>query len=215
MHKAPVTNLGLFQLIKKQTSLGTRYTPDKERIFTMPTQEFLTLLFDAIALSFITIATLDFTAGLMPLMPRSKMPLVSPSQLNLFDLKPLPLPLLPDPWTLPIDEIAEVTAQPQETAQIEQKPVLLLLPPANEISIQTPLATTAKLKLVKFLSHIDIDKLQLRPARKIAKVLNLAQKINGRDQTLSFLRNQIKVKLQQLETLSVETLEVLREVLAS
>ena len=91
----------------------------------------------------------------------------------------------------------------------------MLLPPVKEISIQPPLPTAVEPKLVKFLSHIDIDKLQLRPARKIAKVLNIAQKINGRDQTLSFLRNQIKVKLQQLETLSVETVEVLREVLAS
>ena len=181
----------------------------------MSAQEFLTLLFDAIALSFITIATLDFIAGLMPLMPSSKMPLVSPSQLNLFDFKPLPLPLLPDPWTLPIDEIASVTAQPQQTVQIEQKPVLLLLPPANEIGIQTPLATTVKLKLVKHLTHIDIDKLQLRPARKIAKALNIAQKINGRDQTLSFFRSQIKAKLQQSEALSAETVEVLREASAS
>ena len=181
----------------------------------MSAQEILTLLFDAIALSFVTIATLDFIAGLTPLMPRSKMPLVSPGQLNLFNLKPLPLPLLPDPWTLPIDEIAEVTAQPQQTVQIEQKPVLMLLPPVKEINIQPPLPTAVEPQLVKFLSHSDIDKLQLRPARKIAKVLNIAQKINGRDQTLSFLRNQIKVKLQQLETLSVETVEVLREASAS
>lgn len=176
----------------------------------MSAQEFLTLLFNVIALSFITVATLDFITGLTPLMPRFKLPVASPGQLNLFDLKPLPLPLLPDPWTLPIDEIASVTAQPQQqTVQIEQKPVLMLLPPVKEISIQPPLTATAKLKLVKLLSDIDIDKLQLRPARKIAKVLNIAQKINGRDQTLSFLRNQIKVKLQQLETLSVETVEVL------
>ncbi len=180
----------------------------------MSAQEILTLLFDAIALSFITIATLDFIAGLMPLMPRYKMPLVSPGQLNLFDLKPLPFPLLPDPWILPTDEIFDVMAQPQQTAQIEHKP-LLLLPPANEISIQPPLTTTAKLKLVKLFSDIDIDKLQLRPARKIAKALNIAQKINGRDQTLGFLRNQIKVKLQQLEALPTETVEVLQEVLAS
>ena len=147
-------------------------------------------------------------------MPRSKMPLVSPGQLNLFDLKPKTLPLLPDPWTLPIDEIAEVTAQPQQIVQIEHKP-LLLLPPANEISIQPPLTATAKLKLVKLLSDIDIDKLQLRPARKIAKALNIAQKINGRDQTLSFFRSQIKAKLQQSEALSAETVKVLREALAS
>ena len=146
-------------------------------------------------------------------MPRSKMPLVSPGQLNLFDLKPKTLFLLPDPWTLPTDKITEV--QPQQTLQIEQKPVLLLLPLVKEISIQPPLATTAKSKLDQALLHIDIDKLQLRPARKIAKALNIAQKINGRDQTLSFFRSQIKAKLQQSEALSAETVKVLREALAS
>jgi hypothetical protein len=32
----------------------------------MNAQDFLTFLFDAIALSFLTIATIDFTTGLMP-----------------------------------------------------------------------------------------------------------------------------------------------------
>lgn len=181
----------------------------------MSAQEFLTLLFNAIALSFITIATLDFISGLIPLMPRYKMPLVSPGQLNLFDYKPKPLPLLPDPWMLPIDEIASVTIQPQKIVQTQHQPVLLLLPPVKEASIQLPLPTAAEPKLEQFLSHINIDKLQLRPARIIAKSLNIAQKINGRDQTLSFLRHQIKVKLQQLEALPTETVKVLREVLAS
>lgn len=181
----------------------------------MSAQDALTLLFNVIALAFITIATLDFISGLMPLMPRYKMPLVSPGQLNLFDCKPKPLPLLPDPWTLPIDEITSVIVQPQQIAQTQHQPVLLLLPPVKEASLQTLLPTAAELKLDQLLSHINIDKLQLRPARKIAKALNIAQKINGRDQTLGFLRHQIKVKLQQLEALSVETVEVLRQVLAS
>lgn len=190
----------------------------------MSAQELLTLLFNAmpkavrfatIALAFITIATLDFISGLMPLMPRHKMPLISPGQLNLFDLKPKFLPLLPDPWTLPIDEIAEVTVQPQKIVQTQQKRVLLLLPPVKQAIIQPLLPTAAELKLEQFLLGINIDNLQLRPDRKIAKALNIAQKINGRDQTLSFLRNQIKVKLQQLEALPVETIEVLRKVLAS
>lgn len=181
----------------------------------MSAQEFLTLLFNASAIAFITIATLDFFSGLMPLMPRHKISLVSPGQLNLFDCKPKLLPLLPDPWMLPIDEIASLTIQPQQTAQTQHQPVLLLLPPVKEASIQLPLPITAEPKTEQLLSRINIDKLKLRPARKIAKALNIAQKINGRDQTLSFLRNQIKVKLQQLETLPVETVEVLRQVLAS
>lgn len=181
----------------------------------MSAQEFLTLLFNVIEIAFITIATLDFISGLMPLMPRHKISLVSPGQLSLFDCKPKPLPLLPDPWTLPIDEITSVIVQPQQITQTQHQPVLLLLPPVKEASIQPLLSTAAEPKLEQFLSRINIDKLQLRPARKIAKALNIAQKINGRDQTLSFLRNQIKVKLQQLEALPVETVKVLGEVLAS
>lgn len=180
----------------------------------MSAQESLTLLFNAIALSFITIATLDFITGLLPLMPRHKISLVSPGQLKLFDCKPKPLPLLPDPWTLRVDEIAEVIAQPQKIVQTQHQPVLLL-PPVKEARLQTLLPTAAELKLDQLLSYINIDKLQLRPARKIAKALNIVQKINGRDQTLGFLRNQIKVKLQQLEVLPTETVEALREVLAS
>ena len=158
----------------------------------MSAQDVLTLLFNAIALTFITIATLDFISGLMPLISRYKMPIVSPGQLSLFDCKSKPLPLLPDPWTLALDEIAEVTVQPQQTPQTQHQPVLLLSP-VKEASIQPPLPTAAEPKLEQFLSRINIDKLQLRPARKIAKALNIAQKINGRNQTLLFFG--IKSKL--------------------
>lgn len=71
------------------------------------------------------------------------------------------------------------------------------------------------MELRELLMGVDIDNLQLRPARKLAKALDIAQKVNGRGQKLGFLRSQIKAKLQQLEALPAETVEVLREVLAS
>jgi len=66
-------------------------------------------------------------------------------------------------------------------------------------------------KLEELLVGISIDKLKLRQARKIAKVLGIAQKVNGRDQKLAFLVSQIKVKLQQETLLNTEVRELLRE----
>ncbi|MDY7016200.1 MAG: hypothetical protein SVX43_21905 [Cyanobacteriota bacterium] len=43
----------------------------------------------------------------------------------------------------------------------------------------------------------DIETLQLRPARKIAKQLGIQQKVNGKDQPLSWLRAQIKKRLEE------------------
>lgn len=51
----------------------------------------------------------------------------------------------------------------------------------------------------KTLPPIDpkaIDKLKLRQARKIASQLGIRQKINGKDQPLSWLRSQIKQRLK-------------------
>ena len=56
------------------------------------------------------------------------------------------------------------------------------------------------------------DKLKLRQARKIAKALGIAQKVNGRDQKLEFLRNQMKLKLQQAKFEIVQS--VAQELLA-
>ncbi len=51
--------------------------------------------------------------------------------------------------------------------------------------------------LEQLLLGIDLDKLQLRPARKIAGRLNIQQKVNGKDQPLGFLRAQIKKRLSE------------------
>ena len=163
----------------------------------MSMQDFLTYLFNAIALSFIAITTLDFIRGLML---RKHDLIISPGQLSLFNIKPEPLPQLPDPWEQPT---GEVIVQPsQSPPQLEQK--LLLLSPA-----------TTEPNLSELLTSIDIDRLQIRPARKIAKALGIAQKVNGRDQPLSWLRLQIKAKLHQLQELPLDAIEAVRELLAS
>ena len=175
----------------------------------MNAQDFLTFLFDAIALLFLTIATIDFTTGLMP---RLKISSISPGQLSLFDHKPEPLPLLPDPWTLPIDEVAEIS--PHKLCSPNKSKPLLLLPAAKkETAISVPI--TAAPNLDELFLDIDIDKLQLRLARKIAKSLGISQKNNGRDQKLSWLRTQIKAKLHHPQELPTTAILAVRDLLAS
>ena len=65
------------------------------------------------------------------------------------------------------------------------------------------------------LAGVDLDTLQLRPARKIARALGIAQKVNGKDQPLSWLCSQIKNRLQQSQEVSPEAIEAVRELLAS
>ena len=84
-----------------------------------------------------------------------------------------------------------------ELIQKEQKH-LRLLPQAKETSM------VAAPKLENLLRGVDLDKLKLRQARKIAKVLGIIQKVNGRDQKLAFLVSQIKLKLQQAKVEIVE-----------
>ncbi len=110
------------------------------------------------------------------------------------------LPHLPDPWLspLPVEEaVASV-----KLVQKEQKH-LRLLPPALATNASNP-----EPKLGDLLRGVDLTKLKLRQARKIAKVLGVAQKVNGRDQKLAFLVSQIKLKLQQAK---VEIVEVVRQ----
>lgn len=47
------------------------------------------------------------------------------------------------------------------------------------------------------LEGLDIDTLQLRPARKICGRLGIQQKVNGKDAPLSWLRSQIKSRLSE------------------
>lgn len=120
--------------------------------------------------------------------------------------------LLPDPWMLPIDEVAEISTHKRFSPN-KLKP-LLLLPPAKETSTSS-VPITAELTLNELFLNIDIDKLQLRLARKIAKELGIFQKVNGRDQKLSWLRAQIKAKLQHPQELPTTAILAVRDLLAS
>ncbi len=109
---------------------------------------------------------------------------------------------IPDPWLLSVDTISSSV----QLLEASIKP-LLLLPPGAELSFPAP----GKPSLEELLAGVvDIDKLQLRPARKIAKALEVAQKVNGKDQPLSWLRAQIKAKLQ-LEEVPAEAIEAITQ----
>ena len=64
--------------------------------------------------------------------------------------------------------------------------------------------------LEELLQGIDIDTLQLRPARKICSRLGIQQKVNGKDAPLSWLRSQIKSRLSEQPT---EVAHIIQEVL--
>ena len=189
----------------------------------MSIQELLTFLFNAIALGFIIIASMDFGTRLVnaykqvsiaidlpltnPQQPRGQLPLAVKSQ---------ELGQLPDPWLLPVAENLPMKRLPsieffkrEDKAELASKILLThkqqkhlrLLPPAKTIDIPNP-------ELKDLLRGVDLDKLRLRQARKVAKVLGIAQKVNGKDQKLDFLRSQIKLKLQQAKS---EILQVIKQ----
>ena len=194
----------------------------------MFTQELLTFLFNAIALGFITIASIDFGTRLVIAYKQVSIaldfPLTNPQepsgQLPLA-VKQQELGQLPDSWLLPVaenplqlrfpspeffkrEDKAEIVSNIL-VAQKEPKH-LRLLPPAKTIDVSNP-------ELEDLLRGIDLNELKLRQARKIAKALGIAHKVNGRDQKLAFLVSQIKVKLQQAKAEIVEA--VRQELLAS
>lgn len=184
-------------------------------------EDFLAFLINAITVSFLLIAAVDFVTGLVKLMERQKKAtIVSPKQLNLFALsrtQSKPFLQMPAPWTLPLldNSVSELTALPQKSDQRPQLPLLLLPQAMDIVVVQPALPTTTKPRLDELLAGVDLDTLQLRSARKIAKLLNISQKVNGRDQPLSFLRAQIKTKLQQPQELPPAAIDAVRELLAS
>lgn len=123
----------------------------------MDIQDFLTLLFDAmatpaagIALLFIVILTFDFITFI---------------SISTQHHKPSTVSHVKD--------------------ENEQQPnVIDMAHPKNAFS---PISETTA-PVSNSLQGINIEKLQLRPARKIAKALNIAQKVHGKDAPVSWLR---------------------------
>jgi hypothetical protein len=64
--------------------------------------------------------------------------------------------------------------------------------------------------LEELLLGIDLDTMPLRPARKIAGKLGIAQKVNGKDAPLAWLRAQIKNRLSEKP---IETAPIILEVM--
>ncbi len=179
----------------------------------MTTQEFLTFLIDAIALSFLALLVTDFIAGLIEIArtsaTSSQQMLTADEIAKIFDAEPeieqILVPDLPDPWYLPVNnEVREIAAPITLVPQIQVP--LLLLPSAEPVSLPH--------QDDELLHRIDFDKLQLRSARKIAKVLEIPQKVNGRDQKLSDLKFGIEMKLQQPHLLPQNIVEEVRELIA-
>ena len=65
----------------------------------------------------------------------------------------------------------------------------------NESPVESPQSSVPSLE--ELLEGIDLDKLPLRKARKIASRLGIKQKVNQRAQPLSWLRAQIKKRLTE------------------
>lgn len=178
----------------------------------MSAQQSLTFLFDAIAIGFITIATIDLSREIIRLYQQV---FVTPTQPTLSYSQPQALLRLPEEWTLPVEE----TTAPTDRCLQEQPKLVLLLAPASsggEAQLGKACAvqpsTTESVK--ELLGSINVDTLKLRPARKLAKLLGIAQKVNGRDQKLDWLRAQIQAKFQQGTLLQPKTVVAVRELIA-
>lgn len=162
----------------------------------MSIQESLTFLFDAIALGFIFIATIDFSREVIILYRQT---FVTPQQPILLTSQLQQLSQLPDPWLL---ATAEALNSAEQITQVQPKPILLLAPAKVVDKGRLP---TTKSATKELLVGVNVDTLKLRDARKLAKALGIAQKVDGRDQKLESLRSQIEFKLQQSLLPNVES----------
>lgn len=183
----------------------------------MSAQQSLTFLFDAIALSFIAIATIDFSREIIALY---KQVFVTPQHPHSSYSQAQVLAQLPDPWLLPVEEIS---APSDRGIQQQPKPVLLLAPALamgeershSTIAEQSSARSISTLEgLLPAVNAVNLDTIKLRQARKIAKMLKIAQKVNGKDRKLDWLKAQIKAKLQQERSLQPEVLAAVRELTA-
>jgi hypothetical protein len=85
------------------------------------------------------------------------------------------------------------------------------LDPEPEVGIYTPQSRQHHAPtLEELLLGIDLDTMPLRPARKIAGKLGIAQKVNGKDAPLAWLRAQIKNRLSEKP---IETAPIILQVM--
>ena len=84
---------------------------------------------------------------------------------------------------------APITSQKSEPAQVTMEDPARVVEEAPESLLEPTIE--------ELLQDIDLDTLQLRPARKICGKLGIQQKVNGKDAPLSWLRAQIKGRLTE------------------
>jgi len=83
-------------------------------------------------------------------------------------------------------------------------------PQVTEIPEQTPVTPIVEIPSIdSALPELDIDNLPLRPVRKIASMLKIKQKVNKKDQPVSWLRAQIKKALQDKPELLQKAVEII------
>jgi len=82
--------------------------------------------------------------------------------------------------------------------------------PEAEVESSTLKSRNPEPTLEGLLLGIDLDTLQLRPARKICGRLGIQQKVNGKDAPLSWLRTQIKSRLSEKP---IEVAPLIQEIL--
>jgi len=83
-------------------------------------------------------------------------------------------------------------------------------PQVTEIPEQTPVTPIVEIPNIdSALPELDIDNLPLRPVRKIASMLKIKQKVNKKDQPVSWLRAQIKKALQDKPGLLQKAVEII------
>jgi len=84
--------------------------------------------------------------------------------------------------------------------------------PQPELQIEMSDKRNPEPTLEERLEGIDLDSLQLRPARKICGRLGIQQKVNGKDAPLSWLRSQIKSRLSEKP---IEVTPIIQEILSA
>lgn len=174
----------------------------------MNAQDLLTYALDVLVLGFIAIATIDFTTGLVQLWQTET---VLPSQVSLFDAQPQ-MELQPTEEVQPAIELATSFL---DVVSPEPAPTMKEPPAQPQRSQPYTAPEAAPPSLEEILQNVDLETLPIRPARKIARALGIAQKVNGKDQPLSWLRAQIKAKLQQPQEVPPAAIEAVLDLLAS
>lgn len=94
-----------------------------------------------------------------------------------------------------VSETVEIPVQPIEQ-QLKEVLWTDVEPEGNEEVIAVPEVEEKSAATADLLEGIEVEKLTLRKARKVAKALDIRQKVRGKDQPKAFLVAQIAKKLK-------------------